>query len=46
MKLTDTVTIPEDYQSNTTGKPEKVTVEVLLRRMYDWTHVAAFGQRK
>jgi hypothetical protein len=45
MKLTDKITIPADYQSNMTGKPEQVTVEVALRRIYDWAHVAAFGKK-
>jgi hypothetical protein len=45
MKLTDTITIPADYQSNMTGKPEEVSVEVALRRIYDWAHVAAFGKK-
>lgn len=43
MNLTDKITIPANYPSNGTGKPEEVTVEVLLRRIYDWSYRAAFG---
>lgn len=49
MKLTDTVRIPATYASNQTGKDgqpkvaEEVSVETLLRRVYDWAFIAAHG---
>lgn len=48
MKLTDKVTIPASYPSNRSNRlglppaPETVTVETLLRRMYDWAYRGAF----
>lgn len=43
MELTDKITIPSTYASNQTGKDEQITVETLLRRMYDWTFRGTFG---
>lgn len=48
MDLSEKITIPATYPSNesrrkgTTPKPEVVTVETLLRRMYDWSYRSAF----
>jgi hypothetical protein len=46
MKLSDTITIPANYSSNTSNKPLKITVEDYLRRTYEWAYVAAYGQTK
>lgn len=46
MKLSDTVTIPGTYLQNPTDKPQEVTVEVLLRRIAEWSYVSAYGQVK
>lgn len=44
MELTDKITIPASYTSNTRGdgQDEVITVETLLRRLHDWTFRAAF----
>jgi hypothetical protein len=46
MKLTDTLTIPGNYLQNPSDKPQEVTVEVLLRRIAEWSYVAAYGNKK
>jgi hypothetical protein len=51
MELSDTITIPGTYASNQDrrdgkgedSRPEEITVETLLRRMYDWTYRNTFG---
>ncbi len=43
MKLTDKITIPADYQSNPTDKPQEVSVEDAFRRIYEWSYLAAHG---
>jgi hypothetical protein len=46
MKLTDTITIPPGYKSNDTNKPQHISVETALRRIYEWTHLAAYPEKK
>jgi hypothetical protein len=46
MKLTDKVTIPGSYLQNPSKKAQEVTVEALLRRIAEWSYIAAYGNQK